>query len=78
MMKTMKIKFGTWFNPNSSYELVHIISNDWKWKFICGVVFGHDVSIYKIEWKNICPRCKRLYGKNLKQDIIIQKLKGEK
>ena len=74
MMKTMKIKFGMYGYRS---KRIHIIEPHWKWSSICNTAIFREPNIYKVEWKNICPKCKRLYGKDLKQDIIIQKLKGE-
>jgi len=67
---------GASFNPTNR---IHLISNNHRWIAICNTYLQRiNISINTVKWKNICPACKRVYGKDLKQDIIVLKLKGEK
>ena len=61
----------------ANIKRIHIITKGWKWTSLCST-YMHSTNITNISWKNICPKCKTKYGKNLKQDLILFKLKGNK
>ncbi len=79
VMREIKMEisdFGQCYQNDYS-KRIHIICLPKIYIAICDVfLYRINISVNTVKWKNICPNCKKIYGKKLKQDLIVFKLRG--